>query len=104
MHWSVSECLEHFKGLCSEAFTARPLKTLALVSHKSYYKSTPLEAALQKAFGTDTLLFGGASCREKRQIKVAVTATSAIENQPVVITNYNSAEAERDNRESCPPQ
>lgn len=100
MRWSVSGCLDHFKRLCCEAFTARPLKKLALVSHKSYYKSTPLEAALQGAFGSNALLFGGASGRETGQIKVAVTATSAVENQPVVITNYNSAKAERDNRES----
>ncbi|KAK0724572.1 hypothetical protein B0H67DRAFT_657154, partial [Lasiosphaeris hirsuta] len=97
MHWSVSECLDQFKRLCSDAFTARPLKRLALVSHKSYYKSTPLEAAFQSAFGSDALLSGGTSCRRIGQTRVAVTATSATENRPVIITNYNTAKAERDN-------
>lgn len=88
--------MEQFKHLCSQAFTARPLKTLALVSHKSLYKTQPLEAALESAFDPESLLFGGPSQDERSHIKVAVTATSAAENRPVIITNYNRAGPDRD--------
>lgn len=92
--------MTQFKNLVSEAFTARPLKRLALVSHKSYYKTKPLEAAFSLAFDPDALLFGGTSQEERSQINVAVTSTAAAENRPVVMTNYNTAGPGRDNRES----
>ncbi|KAK3389280.1 hypothetical protein B0H63DRAFT_537088 [Podospora didyma] len=96
-NWRVSVCQGHFKKLCKEAFTARPLKRLALVSHKSYYKSTPFEAALQSVFDEHALLFGGPSTDDKGSIRVAVTSTAATENRPVILTNYNSSGSKREN-------
>ena len=89
--------MEQFKHLCSQAFTARRWKKLAFVSHKSYYKTQPLEAALEAAFDSEALLFGGTSQEERSNIKVAVTSTLATEDRPVILTNYNVAG--QDNRE-----
>ncbi|KAK3379099.1 hypothetical protein B0T24DRAFT_716735 [Lasiosphaeria ovina] len=95
-NWRVSICIAHFKKLCKEAFTARPLKRLALVSHKSYYKSTPFELALKATFDDQSLLFGGSSSELRTPIKVAVTSTAATENRPVILTNYNSSGVKRE--------
>ena len=92
--------------LCSPAFSARPLKRAALVSHNSLYKTKPLEAALQEAFDPDALLFGGVAQGEQSSIKVAVTSTSAAENRPVILANYNTAGLDPVDREckwSTPP-
>lgn len=102
-HWSVAECMMRFRDLCAQAFSPRPFKRLALISHKSLYKTTPLETALEGAFGSHGLLFGGRSDDQRGDIKVAVTSTSAVENRPVILTNYNVAGPERDNRQFSNP-
>lgn len=100
----MAYCIKQFKQLCAQAFTPRPLKRLALVSHKSYYKTKPLEAALETAFDPDALLFGGTSQEKRSNIKVAVTSTAAIDNRPVILTNYNTGpEWQNDNREFALP-
>ncbi|KAK4217215.1 hypothetical protein QBC37DRAFT_438226 [Rhypophila decipiens] len=92
-NWTVSDCMTKFKQLSTKAFSQRPLKHIALVSHKSYHKTKPLEEALKLAFDKDSALFGGQfqAHGEKSDIKVAVTSTSAVENRPVIMTNYNTA-------------
>ncbi|KAF4461479.1 hypothetical protein FALBO_11730 [Fusarium albosuccineum] len=93
--WSVSDCIKHFKDLCGDAFTSRPLKTLAVVSHRSFYKTKPLERALQSAFNEHSPLYGGFKSGSSTAIRVAVTSTLATENRPVILSNYNT-EGERD--------
>ncbi|KAM5355310.1 hypothetical protein ACJ41O_001956 [Fusarium nematophilum] len=92
-HWSVDQCMSHFRGLCGQAFTSRPFKPITVISHKSYYKTKPLERALQSVFDEHSLLYGGSKPENSTAIRVAVTSTS--ENRPVVMSNYNT-EGERD--------
>jgi hypothetical protein len=93
--WSVSECKEHFKTICRQAFTSRGFKALSLVSNKSRYKTKPLERALQTSFDDYSPLYGGTRPERSSAIRVAVTSTLASEDRPVVISNYNT-EGERD--------
>ncbi|KAM7198241.1 hypothetical protein V8F20_006268 [Naviculisporaceae sp. PSN 640] len=100
-NWRVSFCIRKFKQLSAQAFTERQssvLKYAAMVHHKSLYKTKPLEEALKEAFDADTALFGGQfqSSGEISDIKVAVTSTTAAENHPVIMTNYNIARVEKD--------
>lgn len=98
--WGVEECIQRFKELCPQAFTGRSypaFKHFELLAHKSWYKTKPLESALKSAFG-DKLLFGGPTSDGPTNIRVAVTSTTASENRPVILTNYNTRE---DERESC---
>lgn len=99
--WSVSNCIHRFQTLCQEAFTLRGprmLKKIAIVSHKSYYRTKPLEDALQSAFSSDALLYGGSKSSSSAEIKVAVTSTQATEKKAVVLSSYNT-EGNRDARE-----
>ncbi|KAM7215074.1 hypothetical protein V8F06_009528 [Rhypophila decipiens] len=98
-NWTVSDCITKFKQLSTKAFSQRPLKHFALLSHKSYHKTKPLEEALKLAFDKDSALFGGQfqAHGEKSDMKVAVTSTSAVENRPVIMTNYNTAMFGREN-------
>lgn len=88
-----------FKKLSVKAFSERPFKQVALLTHKSYFKTKPLEEALKLAFDENSVLFGGQfqSYGEKSDIKVAVTSTSGVENRPVIMTNYNTAMVGREN-------
>jgi hypothetical protein len=102
-NWSVQECMGRFKNLCNQAFTSRTLGRLGpYIGQKSQYKTKPLEAALQAAFGQDTLLFGGSSQERLTNIKVAITSTTPVENRPVILTNYNTTVPDRNECE-CPP-
>lgn len=92
--WRVSQCRAFFKDLAKQAFSERPMKRLALISHKSYYKTRPLENALSSAFDSASLLYGGPN-QNATGIRVAVTSTSASENHPVILSNYNT-EGERE--------
>lgn len=87
--WRVSKCRDFFKELSKQAFSERPMKHLALISHKSYYKTRPLEDALKSAFDSTSLLYGGPN-HDATGIRVAVTSTSANENYPVILSNYNT--------------
>lgn len=94
--WSVEECIQRFKDLCPRAFTSRSypiFKHWELMAHKSWYRTKTLESALQSEFG-DKPLFGGPAS----DIRVAVTSATASENQPVILTNYNTRGGERDSR------
>ncbi|KAF6818372.1 hypothetical protein CMUS01_11936 [Colletotrichum musicola] len=94
-NWSVDECINNFKEICSKAFTKRELVSipildiLANLNHGSMYKTKPFEAILQQMFQADRPLFGGADDQSETHTKVAVTATTSIEQQPVILTNYN---------------
>lgn len=97
--WGVEECIQRFKELCPSAFTRRSypaFKHIELLAHKSWYRTKPLESALQSAFGEE-LLFGGPTSDGPTDIRVAVTSTTASEFRPVILTNYNTREDERDN-------
>lgn len=72
------------------------MKRLALISHKSYYKTKPLEDALRSTFDSTSLLYGGPS-HDATGPRVAVTSTSANENHPVILSNYNTGSE----REHC---
>lgn len=73
------------------------------MSHKSLYKTKPLEDALKSAFGSDGLLYGKATPDSSMDIRVAVMSTHAIEKRSVVLSNYNT-EGRRDDCEySCIP-
>ncbi|PTB65192.1 hypothetical protein BBK36DRAFT_1122202, partial [Trichoderma citrinoviride] len=92
-HWSVEECTAHFKGLCKQAFTKRAprfLNTLTAMSGKGVYKSRTLENALQSAFDSNSVLYGGAHSAKPTSIRVAVTATLAREDRAAVLSNYNT--------------
>ncbi|CAJ0552466.1 Ff.00g064450.m01.CDS01 [Fusarium sp. VM40] len=93
--WSVSECIKNFKDLCGYAFTSRAFKPIAVFSHRSYYKTRPLEKALQSAFDSTTPLYGGLNSTSSTAIRVAVTSTMAVDKCPVVLANYNT-EGKRD--------
>lgn len=67
---------------------------------QSYYKSKPLEEALKLAFG-ESLLFGGPTSKSSTAIRVAVTSTSADENRPVILSNYNTGGEGRNKRKSA---
>ncbi|KAF6832216.1 hypothetical protein CPLU01_06315 [Colletotrichum plurivorum] len=94
-NWSVDECINNFKELCSEAFTPRELvgipvlEKLAIVNHGSMYKTKPFEALLKQRFQGNRPLFGGANNQNEMSTKVAVTSTTLIEQHPVILTNYN---------------
>ncbi|KAL7784152.1 hypothetical protein V8C37DRAFT_420748 [Trichoderma ceciliae] len=92
-HWSVSECIYHFKNLCRQAFTPRGptfMKPLAIVGLKSYYRTKPLENALQSAFDQNEVLYGEPKPGSPMSIRVAVTATVASDNRPTILSNYNT--------------
>lgn len=92
--WSVSKCINKFKELCSQAFTPRELdgvwglNKLVMLHHGSKYKTKPFESVLKESF-EDRLLFGGPNERGEVLTKVAVTSTTAIQQHPVVLANYN---------------
>lgn len=92
--WTISKCITKFKDLCSQAFTPRDLdgvwglNKLVLLHHGSKYKTKPFELVLKESF-EDRLLFGGPNERGEVLTKVAVTSTTAIQQHPVVLANYN---------------
>lgn len=67
------------------------LKQIETAIHRSKYKTRPFEAALQDAFGQDQALFGGQYV-ESFMNKVAVTSTTEVDQQQVVLANYNREE------------
>ncbi|KAE8449132.1 hypothetical protein EG329_008516 [Mollisiaceae sp. DMI_Dod_QoI] len=93
-NWTVEQCIGKFTSLCGDAFTPRELLKVPLlgklstVNHRSMYKTQPFEKALQEAF-EDRPLFGGLNSQEGHMIKVAVTSTTLMDQQPVVLANYN---------------
>lgn len=94
-NWTLSACIESFKGLCQKAFTRRIGGNIPIVSflvdnyHHSKYETTPLQKALQDAFTSDQYLFGGPrSDASEATVKVAVTTTLS-STSPVVLANYN---------------
>lgn len=93
-NWSVEHCIRKFTSLCGDAFTPREflkvplLGKLSTVNHRSMYKTKPFEKALQESF-EDRPLFGGLNSQEGHMIKVAVTSTTLMDQQPVVLANYN---------------
>ena len=100
---SVVDCISLFKNLCKQAFTrrsARPLRALSFLNHKSYYRTKPLEEALKSVFEEKSTLYGGSSPETSTSIKVAVTSTSASNNQTVLLSNYNA----QGKREACKPR
>ncbi|KAI1842756.1 hypothetical protein JX266_011077 [Neoarthrinium moseri] len=94
--WSLQAATAKFKDLCREAFTPREMKSvpvfgmLSSLYHGSLYKTQPFEKALKRYF-SDQPFFGGSVHRSRHNIslKVAVTATTSIEQQPVLFANYN---------------
>lgn len=101
-NWSVEQCINTFTGLCGQAFTPREFINIPVIgllttaNHGSRYKTKPLEAALQASF-QDRPLFGGSS-QEGHMIKVAVTSTTVLDQQPIVLANYNRPD-QRDPRD-----
>ncbi|KAI0137141.1 hypothetical protein BJ170DRAFT_573205 [Xylariales sp. AK1849] len=94
--WSVQATMEKFKDLCREAFTPREMKSVPILGmlsslyHGSLYKTQPYAKALKRYF-SDQPFFGGSTHRGRLNIsvKVAVTATTLMSEQPVVFANYN---------------
>lgn len=58
-----------------------------------------MEDALKATFGNE-LLFGGPVPEDSTAIHVAVTSTSVSDNEPVILSNYNTGGKERD---ECKP-
>ncbi|KAJ2904255.1 putative patatin-like serine protein [Zalerion maritima] len=98
MNWDIDECIWRFKSLVGKAFTCRELagipllEQLAVMKHGSIYKTRPFEEALHSAFGSEMPLFGGVNNRGEMMTKVAITSTSELEQNPVVMANYNRPE------------
>lgn len=92
--WSVDDCITQFKALCGPAFTPRRgrrifgLAQMVEAHYHSKYETRPLQASLMDAF-SDNRLFGGLRFDNRRQSKVAVTATSSAGLQTIVLSNYN---------------
>jgi hypothetical protein len=93
-NWSVETCISKFTELVRKAFTPREFhgilvfEHLTTIHHGSKYKTKPFEEALQQAF-VDRPLFGGQDVGEGQKIKVAVTSTTYVDQQPVLLSNYN---------------
>jgi hypothetical protein len=97
-NWSVEQSIKRFKELASDAFSPRELTgvplfaNLATFYHGSIYKTKPLERGLKMMF-QDQPLFGGASTiTREMSAKVIVAGTTALEQKPVIFTNYNRQE------------
>ncbi|KAL1847964.1 hypothetical protein Daus18300_013767 [Diaporthe australafricana] len=94
--WTVEATMEKFKDICREAFTPREMQkvpligTLSKMYHGSVFKTQPLERVLKRYF-SETPFFGGSRSRHNlnTSVKVAVTATTALNHQAVVFANYN---------------
>ncbi|KAK8041498.1 hypothetical protein PG994_014505 [Apiospora phragmitis] len=94
--WTTSAALDKFKDLCKEAFAPRELNNVPLFGaltslyHGSLYKTQPFAKALKRYF-SDQPFFGGASHRSVHHTstKVAITATTGPDKQPVLFANYN---------------
>ncbi|KAK6835070.1 hypothetical protein PG987_009764 [Apiospora arundinis] len=83
--WTTSAALDKFKDLSREAFAPRELN-----NHGSLYKTQPFAKALKRYF-SDQPFFGAASHRSvhNTSTKVAITATTVPDKQPVLFANYN---------------
>lgn len=66
-----------------------------MLNHSSKYKTTPFEKALRETF-EDWPLFGGQNELGEMFTKVAVTSTTAIQQHPVVLANYNRPDSSDD--------
>jgi hypothetical protein len=92
--WSVDSCINKFTDLVRDAFAPREFhgiwgfEHLATARHGSKYRTRPFEQALQEAF-LDKPLFGGQDIQDGYMIKVAVTSTTYVDQQPILLTNYN---------------
>ncbi|KAK8047929.1 hypothetical protein PG996_015993, partial [Apiospora saccharicola] len=94
--WTTTAALDKFKDLCKEAFAPRELNNVPLFGaltslyHGSLYKTQPFAKALKRYF-SDQPFFGGASHRSvhNTSTKVAITATTVPDKQPVLFANYN---------------
>ncbi|KAK8101867.1 hypothetical protein PG999_012241 [Apiospora kogelbergensis] len=94
--WTTSAALEKFKDLSREAFAPRELNNVPLFGaltslyHGSLYKTQPFTKALKRYF-SDQPFFGGASHRSAHNTstRVAITATTVPDKQPVLFANYN---------------
>lgn len=98
-NWTVDQCISKFTSLCGDAFTPREflhvplLGKLSTFNHRSMYKTKPFEKALQESFD-ERPLFGGLNSQEGHMIKVAVTSTTLMDQQPVVLANYNRPDSQ----------
>jgi hypothetical protein len=96
--WPVSVAIKKFKSLWRDAFIPREMSNMPLIGafsslyHGSLYKTRPLEKTLKINF-PDEPFFGGARSHEM-PIKVAVTATTSMQQEAVVFANYNRQDAE----------
>ncbi|KAH8677541.1 hypothetical protein BX600DRAFT_430886 [Xylariales sp. PMI_506] len=94
--WTVDATIQKFKDLCREGFVPHEMSGIPLIGmlsnlyHGSLYKTQPLQMALRR-YLSDQPFFGASTHRSLFDIsvKVAVTATTAMERQPVVFANYN---------------
>ncbi|KAI0169236.1 hypothetical protein GGR52DRAFT_581416 [Hypoxylon sp. FL1284] len=92
--WSVEKAIKKFKALAKAAFTPREMTSVPLLGnltalfHGSLYKTRPFERALNDSFSSCSL-FWGVQSRNKIPVKVAVTATTALERKAVIFGNYN---------------
>ncbi|KAL8736432.1 MAG: hypothetical protein Q9166_000224 [cf. Caloplaca sp. 2 TL-2023] len=94
--WSIQDCIGHFGRLCDTAFTPRQLHNIPVLNkletmnHHAKYKRKPLERVLQETFTVSRQpLFGGQHSHRQSSVKTAVTATTEIADQAVLLTNYN---------------
>ncbi|KAH7192830.1 uncharacterized protein B0J16DRAFT_394837 [Fusarium flagelliforme] len=88
--WTITDCKDHFKSLCKQAFTPKLPKAFAAVTMRSQYKTKVLEKGLRSAFDQHSFLYGGSRPDHSTSIRVAVTSTLASENRPAVLSNYNT--------------
>lgn len=106
--WSIDKCIDEFEKFCSTAFTPRAfhsvpgLKQLSIRMHNySKYKTKPLEKILKSTFSVaDQPIFGGQQNHLQSSVKVAVTATSEIGEQALLLTNYNRSHM-KDDQSKC---
>ena len=66
------------------------MKYFQIFVRHSRYETQPLEKALKKVFGAETLLFGRPQHQGAQRLKVAVSATTAAGSMAYVLSNYNT--------------
>lgn len=103
--WTIRKCISQFEKLCYMAFTKRKgigipgIEHIISMSNHSRYETTPIENALQGAFGVDQNLFAGPKDfiedegALQRLTKVGVTTVTTA-GTVAVLANYNRVDEE----------
>ncbi|KAH8672607.1 hypothetical protein BGZ60DRAFT_563027 [Tricladium varicosporioides] len=106
--WTASKCCEKFRNLAKNSFRYTPISRIPLLGwffSDGIYRDEVIKRQLEAAFSADTLFGNRTSCAsrddtndQKRALKVAVTATSCLTQEAVIMANYNRKEVKNGNK------